>query len=344
MGKVSVAFSECRANLPRLTAITASYSRPERSRRPHRRPSGCQKMKSKKVKSTLILLLTAIIWGFAFVAQRAGSEHVGSFTYNAVRFAVGALSLVPVILIFERGKSTPEQRKRTVMYGVIAGVVLFSAANLQQFGILFTQSAGKSAFITGLYTVLVPIVYAFCGKKTGINVWIGAALTVGGLYLLCGSYGSLGLGDLLLFIGTAFWTAHIITLDRAGHGVRAIRFSCIQFSVCAILGFICAFIFEEVRLDAIRAAAVPILYGLPAPRSAGRGPDCRIDRSFDGIGLGGDRRRAYPAREYDAPCDRRLRAYILRDRAFADRDRTKEEPGRRLTKRRTKDEIRKKRH
>ena len=145
-------------------------------------------MKSKKVKSTLILLLTAIIWGFAFVAQRAGSEHVGSFTYNAVRFAVGALSLVPVILIFERGKSTPEQRKRTVMYGVIAGVVLFSAANLQQFGILFTQSAGKSAFITGLYTVLVPIVYAFCGKKTGINVWIGAALTVGGLYLLCGSY------------------------------------------------------------------------------------------------------------------------------------------------------------
>ena len=176
-------------------------------------------MKSKKVKSTLILLLTAIIWGFAFVAQRAGSEHVGSFTYNAVRFAVGALSLVPVILIFERGKSTPEQRKRTVMYGVIAGVVLFSAANLQQFGILFTQSAGKSAFITGLYTVLVPIVYAFCGKKTGINVWIGAALTVGGLYLLCGSYGSLGLGDLLLFIGTAFWTAHIITLDRAGHGV-----------------------------------------------------------------------------------------------------------------------------
>lgn len=219
------------------------------------------KMKSKKVKSTLILLLTAIIWGFAFVAQRAGSEHVGSFTYNAVRFAVGALSLVPVILIFERGKSTPEQRKRTVMYGVIAGVVLFSAANLQQFGILFTQSAGKSAFITGLYTVLVPIVYAFCGKKTGINVWIGAALTVGGLYLLCGSYGSLGLGDLLLFIGTAFWTAHIITLDRAGHGVRAIRFSCIQFSVCAILGFICAFIFEEVRHDAIRAAAVPILYG-----------------------------------------------------------------------------------
>ncbi|MFR5890487.1 MAG: DMT family transporter [Lachnospiraceae bacterium] len=190
-------------------------------------------------------------------ARRLGTRRI--VHHNAVRFAVGALSLVPVILIFERGKSTPEQRKRTVMYGVIAGVVLFSAANLQQFGILFTQSAGKSAFITGLYTVLVPIVYAFCGKKTGINVWIGAALTVGGLYLLCGSYGSLGLGDLLLFIGTAFWTAHIITLDRAGHGVRAIRFSCIQFSVCAILGFICAFIFEEVRLDAIRAGCADTL-------------------------------------------------------------------------------------
>lgn len=183
-------------------------------------------------------------------------------------------------------------------------------------------------------------------------MWIGAALTVGGLYLLCGSYGSLGLGDLLLFIGTAFWTAHIITLDRAGHGVRAIRFSCIQFSVCAILGFICAFIFEEVRLDAIRAAAVPILYG--GVMSSGVAYTCQLlgqrdaDPTAASIVLSTESVWAAIGgalilhENMTPPAIGGCVLIFCGDRAFADRDRTKEEPGRRLTKRRTKDEIRKK--
>lgn len=215
----------------------------------------------KKLKSTAILLLTAVIWGLAFVAQRVGAEHVGSFTFNGVRFALGSLSLVPVILLFERGKTPADVRKKTFFYGAVAGVILFCASNLQQFGVELTQSAGKSAFITGLYTVLVPIVYMFFGRKTGINVWIGAGFAVVGLYLLCGASGPIGWGDLCLFVGTLFWTAHIIVLDRAASQVRLIRFSCIQFAVCAVLGLICAFIFEDISLSALRSAALPILYG-----------------------------------------------------------------------------------
>lgn len=215
----------------------------------------------KKLKSTLILLLTAMIWGLAFVAQRVGAEHVGSFTFNGVRFALGAVSLIPVIILFERGKTPPDVRKKTLFYGVVAGVVLFCAANLQQFGIDLTGSAGKSAFITGLYTVVVPIIYIFFGKKTGVNIWIGAALAVVGLYLLCGTSGAMGWGDVCLFAGTAFWSAHIMVLDRAAAEVRAIRFSCIQFTVCAVLGLAAAFVFEEPSFTAIRSAGLPILYG-----------------------------------------------------------------------------------
>lgn len=215
----------------------------------------------KKVKSTAILLLTAMIWGLAFVAQRVGSEHVGSFTFNGIRFALGALSLIPVILLFERGKTPSDVRRKTLLYGVIAGIILFCASNLQQFGIELTQSAGKSAFITGLYTVVVPIIYIFFGKKTGINIWIGAGLAVVGLYLLCGASGPLGWGDLCLFIGTVFWSAHIIVLDRASAEIRAIRFSCVQFAVSAVLSTVCALMFEEISFSAIRDAGLPILYG-----------------------------------------------------------------------------------
>ena len=215
----------------------------------------------KKLKSTAILLLAAVIWGVSFVAQRVGAEHVGSFTFNGVRFALGSLSLVPVILLFERGKTPADVRKKTLYYGAVAGVILFCASNLQQFGVELTQSAGKSAFITGLYTVLVPVVYMFFGKKTGVNIWISAGFAVVGLYLLCGASGPIGWGDLCLFISAFLLAIHIIFIDRAASQVRLIRFSCIQFAVCAVLGLICALIFEDISLCALRSAAFPILYG-----------------------------------------------------------------------------------
>ena len=216
----------------------------------------------KKFRSTFLLLLTAIIWGLAFVAQRVGAEHVGAFTFNAVRFVIGVAALVPVALIFERGAHTKAELKRTVTYGIATGVILCTASNLQQFGVVFTASAGKSAFITGLYTVLVPIAYLiFFRRRTGVNVWIGAALAVVGLYLLCGVSGSFGRGDVWLFIGALFWAGHIIIIDHANEaGVLPIRYSMVQFATAGVISAVFALVFEDITLQGILDAGIPILY------------------------------------------------------------------------------------
>lgn len=218
----------------------------------------------KKAKSTLFLVLTAMIWGFAFVAQRVGADYLRPFTFNGIRFAMGALSLVPVILIFERGKSDKPTLLATVKYGALAGVVLCTASNLQQYGVEMTGSAGKAGFLTGLYTVLVPLIYFIMGRRTGIFVWVGAVVTAAGLYLLCGVDASIpfGMGDVVLIIGAVLWALHIIILDRYSERVRPLRFSAVQFSVCAVLSIICALIFDKrVSMEYVRAALVPLLYG-----------------------------------------------------------------------------------
>lgn len=220
----------------------------------------------RKAKSTIFLALTAMIWGFAFVAQVVGADYLRPFTFNGIRFAMGAVSLVPVILLFERGRSGKEELSSTVKYGILAGLVLFLAANLQQFGVEFTESASKPGFLTGLYTVLVPIIYfIFMKRKTGFNVWIGAIFTVGGLYLLCavGESAKFGLGETLLIIGAVLWALHIIILDRYADRVRPLRFSMVQFAVCGILTLLCAVIFERdvFEMNNVRAALLPLLYG-----------------------------------------------------------------------------------
>lgn len=215
----------------------------------------------KKLRSTLILLATAIIWGLAFVAQREGARHVGAFTFNAVRFALGAAVLVPVVLIAER-KCGRRKLLRSTIYGAVAGVFLFAAAVTQQFGIKITQSAGKSAFITGLYTVLVPIAYFIIfRRKTGVNAVAGALIAVCGLYLLCGAMGPLGAGDALLFVCAAFWAAQIIWIDRAAsRDVAPILFSGVEFASAALLCATCALPFESINAESLRAAAIPLLY------------------------------------------------------------------------------------
>lgn len=215
----------------------------------------------KRLRSTFILLGTAVIWGLAFTAQREGAKYVGAFTFNAVRFALGALVLLPVILTAER-KADKRKRLRSVGYGAAAGAFLFAAAVTQQFGIGITDNAGKSAFITGLYTVLVPIAYfIFFRRKTGINVIAGAVIAVAGLYLLCGSMGPLGIGDLLLFICAALWSAQIIWIDRAASkDVLPITFSAAEFAAASLACVLCAIPFETVSFGDIRAAAIPLLY------------------------------------------------------------------------------------
>lgn len=219
----------------------------------------------KKVKSTLFLILTATIWGFAFVAQRVGADYLRPFTFNGIRFTMGALSLIPVMLLFERGKTEKKILSATVKYGVLAGIVLCAASNLQQYGVEITGSAGKAGFITGLYTVLVPLIYFIMGRKTGLFVWIGAVVTAGGLYLLCGVDSSVpfGWGDIVLLIGAVLWAFHIIILDKYSDEVRPLRFSAVQFTVCAIVSLICALIFDrgDFSIEYVRAAIVPLLYG-----------------------------------------------------------------------------------
>ena len=217
-----------------------------------------------KVASTCLLFLTAIIWGFAFVAQVEGVKYIGPFTLNGIRVALGAISLIPVTFLIERGRSGAEERRRTIVTSVVAGSVLFAASSLQQIGIGITGSAGVSGFITGLYTVFIPIAcWILFRQKTGITTWMGAILAVVGLFLLCYKVGegiSFGLGELLLLVGSFFWTAHVMIIDRLGKNVRSLHLSLGQCTVCAILSFICMFAFEEPRLDNILEAKWAILY------------------------------------------------------------------------------------
>ena len=213
--------------------------------------------------SSLCLFLTAAIWGFAFVAQVQGMEFMGAFTFGGVRFAIGTLSLLPVILLFERGRGRPGEAKQTLLYGSLAGVVLFAASTLQQYGILLTNSAGKSGFITGLYTVLTPIFSIALGKKPSLLTGLGALSAFAGLYFLSApeGFGRVGLGDGLLVAGAVFWTFHIMVVDAYAPRLRPIRFSAVQFAVCAILSLISMAIFEQPTVGAIWAGRVPLLYG-----------------------------------------------------------------------------------
>lgn len=220
----------------------------------------------KKIQSLGILLLTAMIWGFAFVAQRVGADYVGAFTFNGVRFSLGALSLIPVLLMFEKReveKTVHTQKLRlSILVGIVAGVILFIASWLQQLGIEITGSAGKAGFITGLYTVLVPIFGIFLKKKTNINIWIGALFAVVGMFLLCiNEKWQISFGDAVLLCGSVFWAFHILIIDRFVSSIYSLRFAMTQFVVCGVLGLIFAFTKETITLESVKAAAVPILYG-----------------------------------------------------------------------------------
>jgi drug/metabolite transporter (DMT)-like permease len=220
-------------------------------------------MKGKELRSSVLLLITAAIWGFAFVAQRVGMKHIGPFTYSGVRFALGSLSLLPIIFFMKR-KENGEQKddmKDVFKYGAIAGSVLFMAASLQQVGLLYT-TAGKAGFITSLYIVIVPIIGIVLKHKAGLNIWAGAIVAAIGLYFLSINEDlTIEFGDMLELIGAVFWGLHIIVIGSFVSKVDAVKLSSVQFAVCAIWSLIAAFIFEDVNMVGIKAATVPILYG-----------------------------------------------------------------------------------
>lgn len=222
-------------------------------------------MNKTKWKSNLMLLLTAMIWGFAFVAQRVGADHVGAMTFNGIRFALGACSLLPIVLLTLH--KTPMDRvcrKQTVLASLAGGAALFSASLLQQWGVELTQSAGKAGFITSLYTVLVPVIGAlFLRRKTGLFIWLGAFLAVGGLYLLSMTgTEKAGIGDLVLIVGAIVWAGHILIVDHFNEQqINPVVFAMGQFAVCAVFNLIGAALFEKIVFSGIIAAGVPILYG-----------------------------------------------------------------------------------
>lgn len=222
-------------------------------------------MQAKKIRSTFLLFLTAAIWGFAFVAQVIGGEHMGSMTFNALRFFLGGMSLLPVIFVFERGALKNRALiKRSLLLSLGAGVILFIAASLQQYGVDITHSSGKSGFITGLYTVLVPMfAYVFWRKKTAIQTWIGALLCIVGLFLLCMSGETLqfGRGETLLFIGAVFWAFHILYLDYFANTISALIFCFGQFITCALCSAVSALLTETITLSGISGGLSAVLYG-----------------------------------------------------------------------------------
>lgn len=218
-------------------------------------------------KSELLLLLSAVIWGFAFVAQRAGMEFTGPFTFNALRFALGSLSLLPFILI-NRSKNSkdisgtdPSASKNYFKGGIILGSILFVASSFQQVGIVYT-TAGNAGFITGFYVILVPIFGIFIGKKTHFNVWIGSALALAGMYLLSVKQNlTVGYGDILVFFAAVFYALHVLTIGHYATKSDNLKISALQFAVCSIYSIIAAFLFETPELSGIIEAAIPILYG-----------------------------------------------------------------------------------
>lgn len=216
-----------------------------------------------KIKSTVLLFLTAIIWGFAFVAQRVGADYVGTFTFNGIRFLLGSFSLVPVILIFEREEYNKKKMLKTLAVSLAAGTILFIAASLQQYGVVLTESAGKAGFLTGLYTVLVPVIRFLMGKKTDILTFVGAFFAVGGLFLLCmtGDKLTFGKGDIVLIIGAVFWALHILIIDKFVNEISPLKFSMLQFFVCGLISMVIAVFTENIEIAAVKSALVPILYG-----------------------------------------------------------------------------------
>lgn len=216
----------------------------------------------KRFLPSALLLLAAIIWGFAFVAQRVGADYLGAFAFGGIRFTLGGIVLIPVILLFDRKKPEKEEWKHLIFWSLIAGAILFSGSVMQQFGLQWSGSAGKVSFITGLYTVLVPVCAVFLGKRIHKLTWVGVACAVVGLYLVCvGGSESFGQGDIITLVSTFVWTGHILVIDAAAKRVNPLWLSCGQFLVCGMLSLCCAALFEEVTFAAIESALIPLLYG-----------------------------------------------------------------------------------
>lgn len=228
-------------------------------------------MSKMKLRNSILLLLTATIWGVAFVAQSVGMDYVKPFTFNAVRSLIGGLVLIPCIFLLDRlnppkvrkvaAEGQIRSRKNLVTGGVWCGIFLAAASSFQQIGIQYT-TVGRAGFITACYIIIVPILgLLFLKKKCAPSIWAAVVLALAGLYLLCITGGfSIGKGDILVMICALLFSVHILVIDHFSPLVDGIKMSCIQFFVCGIICAIPALLFEHPALSSLLAAWGPILY------------------------------------------------------------------------------------
>ncbi len=234
---------------------------------------------SKKLKTNLLLLLTAMIWGFAFVAQQMGMDYIGPFTFAAIRFFIGFLALLPVIWITDRRKakstsdsvsgnnggapeltSAKSNRRLLLIGGICCGISLGLASAVQQLA-LTTSPAGKVGFLTALYILFVPILGIFLKKRAGLKIWISVAIAIVGMYLLCitDSF-SLKPGDSLALLCSIIFAIQMLFADYFSPKLNGLKLSCAQFLVASTLNFILMLIWETPNISGILSAVVPLLY------------------------------------------------------------------------------------
>lgn len=230
-------------------------------------------MKNKRLISNFMLLLTAIIWGSAFVAQSVGLDFVEPFTFNAARNIIGGIVLIPYIVISAKlkgdnsiennsikEKDNKKFNKTLLLGGILCGIALFGGSTFQQFGLKYT-SAGKSGFITALYIILVPVLGIFVKKKVSVKVWICVFIAVIGFYLLSINEGfTVNKGDLLTLVCSFFFSLHILVIDYFSPRVDGVKMSCIQFFVTGFISLICSIIFENPTIPNLLASWKPTLY------------------------------------------------------------------------------------
>ena len=218
-----------------------------------------------KIKNGIMLVLTAFIWGTAFVAQSVGMDYLGPFTFNGVRSLIGGAALLPCIWLFQKGKGKATEkpsrgaRKELIAGGIACGLLLFAASSLQQIGIQYT-TAGKAGFITAFYIVIVPVLGMFLHKKISGKVWGAVAIALAGLYFLCITEKfAVGKGDILIFLCALVFSIHILVIDYFSPKVDGVKMSCIQFFVCGIVSLPPMFFTETPKIGAIVEGWAPLL-------------------------------------------------------------------------------------
>ena len=221
------------------------------------------RMRSQALRADLLMLITAMIWGSAFVAQRLGMDSIGPFLYTGLRFALACVLLLPLLALLQRRQRRPVAplNRNLLIGGVVMGLALSIGINLQQVGLLFT-TVTNSGFITGLYVIVVPILGLLIGQRSSAGIWLGASLAVVGMFLLSVGEGfTVASGDWLQLAGAFVWGIHVLLVGFFASRHDPLRLAFIQFTTCAVISLLLAMIFETATLDGIVQAAPAILYG-----------------------------------------------------------------------------------